>query len=179
MNNKSTRAIRPDAQPFDEIRITTVPRYKMSGLSGDEWRISAKMEFLRKGKIEHEEIMGNIESAVKYLSWLMGQACDSGKAYYGGIDDFCDQEGCSEKATRTYRLKKEYCNQGCAHEIKYGDKIRMFCDRHSKRGDCGLEDSDANYELVAGQPAEEPQESDKKQATFGGIISLEDLPASE
>lgn len=46
--NKVSKAYRPDAQAFDEVRITTVPRWKESELSGDEWRISAKMEFLNR-----------------------------------------------------------------------------------------------------------------------------------
>lgn len=50
MGDKARRALRPDAQACDEIRIYTVPRYKTSGLSGDEWRISAVTEFYRKGR---------------------------------------------------------------------------------------------------------------------------------
>lgn len=49
------RAYRPDAQAFDEIRIFTVPSYKTSGLSGDEWRISATVEFYRNGILRHTE----------------------------------------------------------------------------------------------------------------------------
>gem|GEM_PF-6705725 len=45
---KDRYALRPDAQAFDEIRIVTVPRYKTSGLSGDEWRISAMIQFFAK-----------------------------------------------------------------------------------------------------------------------------------
>jgi hypothetical protein len=32
-------------QNVDEVRIATIPRYKTSDISGDEWRISAKIEF--------------------------------------------------------------------------------------------------------------------------------------
>lgn len=42
MTQRKSCALRPDAQAFDEIRIVTVPRYKQSGLSGDEWRIHAE-----------------------------------------------------------------------------------------------------------------------------------------
>ena len=55
INNQIRRALKPDAQAFDEVRITTVPRYKMSGLSGDEWRISGKIQLLRKGKVVAEK----------------------------------------------------------------------------------------------------------------------------
>jgi hypothetical protein len=44
------RAQKPDAQAFDEVRIKTVPRYKTSGLSGDEWRISATIQLMLSGQ---------------------------------------------------------------------------------------------------------------------------------
>ena len=47
--DKPSRALKPDAQAFDEVRIVTVPRYKRSDLSGDEWRISAEIQFYRNG----------------------------------------------------------------------------------------------------------------------------------
>jgi len=56
---KYNYALRPDANSFDEIRIRTIPRYKTSGLSGDEWRISMVTEFLRKGKVVHETTAKN------------------------------------------------------------------------------------------------------------------------
>ena len=37
-----------DDEWYDEVRITTVPRYKTSSLSGDEWRTSARIQILRK-----------------------------------------------------------------------------------------------------------------------------------
>ena len=142
------RALRPDAQAFDEIRIVTVPRYKESEMSGDEWRISASVEFYRKGEVKH--VSGpwrDVETAAKFLAYLHANACDEGKAYYAGEGDFCDQEGCSAKATATYRLKQRYCREGHASEPR-GD-FRRFCDRHKTRGDCGLEDSDSNYDRIA------------------------------
>jgi len=63
LNSVQRRALRPDAQAFDEVRITTVPRYKMSGLSGDEWRISGKIQLLRKGRVvaeKRDERCGNV-----------------------------------------------------------------------------------------------------------------------
>jgi len=58
---KQQRALRPDAQAFDEVRIVTVPRYKTSGMSGDEWRISATIQFMRKGRIVHERGISSVE----------------------------------------------------------------------------------------------------------------------
>lgn len=171
---KMNHAHKPDAQAFDEIRITTVPRYKTSSLSGDEWRISGKIEFLRKGKVRHEEYMSKIESCVYGLGHLYQLAMDNAVGFYGGGEEgTCDQEGCPEQATVFYRLKKEFCNHFRPHEAieLKEDKIRQFCERHSKRGDCGLEDSDDNYELIDGKIVE-PETGDKKESVFGGVITL-------
>lgn len=138
---KARRAIRPDAQPIDEIRIVTVPRYKESYLSGDEWRISAEVQFLRKGKVIETKNYSTVEYAVAFLGAdfhsLQG-------AYYGGYGNLCDQEGCSNEAAVTKKLLKEYCKSGHG-EVPHHDVIRKFCNKHKHRGDCGLEDADANY----------------------------------
>lgn len=172
-NEKWDRCIRPDAQAFDEIRITTVPRYKTSGLSGDEWRISARVQFMRKGEVLHEEHrFKDVETAVNFLPYFMVKSAEeSPKTYYAGVyrEDgvaFCDQEGCSEPATVVYRQKQDHCYK-CGHgrdpvrgrlgkKSPGGGRVRMFCARHSRRGDCGIDDADANYELVAGSIEEVP-----------------------
>ena len=41
----------------------------------------------------------------------------------------------------------------------------------SRRGDCGIEDSDTNYELMDGMPVE-PKDEDKSPSVFGGTITL-------
>lgn len=148
-----SRDMRPDAQAFDEIRIVTVPRYKESELSGDEWRIGANVQLLRKGRVMFEATRADVEWAAKTLMEIWERACSEGAAYYAGEGDFCDQEGCSEKATVAYKKKKNWCSQcGKSSEIIGGDKIRCFCDRHKRRGDCGLDDSDNNYELLPNLP---------------------------
>lgn len=169
---KTQHALKPDAQGFDEIRILTVPRYKTSGLSGDEWRISGKIQLMRKGKVVHEEGMANVENCAYALGLVLMRAKDDGKAFYGGGEDgTCDQEGCAEPATVFLRMKKNYCNEAWTHEpIELTDTvIRQFCMRHSKRGDCGMEDSDGNYEVLEGFPTE-TREEDKSPSAFGGII---------
>lgn len=144
--------LRPDAQAFDEVRIVTVPRFKQSGLSGDEWRISAKVTFYRKGNAVHEESMRDVETACNLLGWLHIKACETGHSL-GGDDSHCDQEGCSELATVTYRKVKDGCGR-CGHVkptssgLGGGVTIRRFCERHRRRGDSSLDDSDDNYELM-------------------------------
>jgi hypothetical protein len=138
------RALRPDAQAFDEVRIRTVPRWKNSEMSGSEWRISAKVEFLRKGVVKHEQSFGNVETACGFAYAEYMRAHDDGKGYFAGEGEFCDQEGCAEVAQHTRWLKKEFCRSG--HEQNpLGPTYRIFCQKHKQRGDCGLEDADRNY----------------------------------
>lgn len=144
---KFNRALRPDAQAFDEVRITTLPRYKESYLSGDEWRISACVQFLRKGVVRHEFVAGTVEAACGLAWGWYHEAISQGAAMFGGEGDFCDQEGCANAATVTYQLKKMYCREGHPTD-PHMPTIRRFCMRHRTRGDCGLEDGDSNYDMI-------------------------------
>ena len=173
MSNASPEQ-RPDAQGFDEVKITTMPRYKTSGLSGDEWRISGLCQLLRKGKVVHEFSMSNVENCCKALTGEIMKASDEGKFYYVSEGDFCDQEGCSDKATVFYKLRHDYCNKGEKHDIKYGDRTRQFCSRHSTRGDCGLQDADENYDVLTGS-AKFPLEQDVRPAIFGGTVKVDNI----
>jgi hypothetical protein len=147
LGNEPWRALKPDAQAFDEVRIITVPRYKQSGLSGNEWRISASIQLWRKGKMIVERGARDIEAACMFVGAFYLDSCDNGLAFFGGEDDICDQEGCSQSATVTYRLKAQYCREGHRTE-PHQLTIRKFCDRHKTRGDGALEDADDNYEVV-------------------------------
>jgi hypothetical protein len=147
---KPWHAIPPDRQAFDEIHIVTVPRWKESELSGDEWRISAKIVMKRKGLVIAERSFHDVETAARFLDWTMTEVAESGDCslanpYY---DHLCDQEGCAEPATVIYRLKQRYCREGHASEPMRQGEYRQFCERHQMRGDCGLDDADANYELI-------------------------------
>jgi len=152
MNDKLSYAVRPDANGFDEIRIETVPRYKQSGLSGDEWRISMVTKFYRKGVVVHETHSGSsIEAAAGLLYGRLIEAQDNGLGYFAGDGIHCDQEGCHKKATHLFKIKKRYCVGGgnCGQEKKtYGDQYRCFCDTHKRRGNSDLEDNDDNYEFI-------------------------------
>lgn len=143
------RDIKPDAQPFDQVIIKTVPRYKESGLSGDEWRISGEIEFWRKGKLIKSSSCRNVETACYLVGARLLEAIDNGHAMYAGEGDACDQEGCHEPATIIYRKKAHYNNQGHKTEIYDEAVVRRFCDKHKTRGDCGLDDADSNYAVVS------------------------------
>jgi hypothetical protein len=138
-------ALRPDAQAFDTIQISTIPRYKTSGLSGDEWRISARIDFFRKGKLVHSQQSRNVETACRYLAWFHDEAVGAGLAYFAGDGVHCDQEGCQRTATVRYRRLNNYCNDGHKTDVPPSSVHRHFCDVHRQRGDCGFDDAAANY----------------------------------
>jgi hypothetical protein len=181
INNQISRALKPDAQAFDEVRITTIPRYKMSGLSGDEWRISGKIQLLRKGRVVAEKGMRDVETCAQALPYFILDSMDNGLGYFAGEDDFCDQEGCSEIATVTYRVKEEFCRDHPHehHKALTNIVVRKFCAKHSKRGDAGFDDSDSNYELLEGKP-ELPDEDDMKPSLWMDVHvnNIDDLPAA-
>ena len=142
--SKPRNDLRPKAQGFDEVRIFTVPRYKQSGLSGDEWRISATIQLWRKGKMIIERHCGTIEAATAILPGFFLEALDDGKGYFAGDGVHCDQEGCADVATVRYRKKADFCREGHKSEPSV-QTYRHFCDRHKTRGDCGMDDADNNY----------------------------------
>ncbi len=132
---------------------------------------------MRKGKVVHEERMGNVENCAYALALVLMRAKDDALGYYGGGEDgTCDQEGCAEQATVTYRMKQEFCNKtySSGHQpIDLNDEIviRQFCARHSTRGDCAFEDADKNYEIISGITTP-PQGSDESPSAFGGVVVI-------
>lgn len=144
-----------DDERFDRVEIKIVPRYKMSGLSGDEWRRSVLITFYYKDEIVFEKVTGDMETACKILGWCesFGRESDEWKREpYDSREEKCFQPGCSEWATVEYKLRKSYDRYSGTvthdHEATEGyvrDSRVRFCERHERRGDCGLQDADANY----------------------------------
>lgn len=133
-----------EGQNVDEISITTVPRYKTSKASGDEWRFSCKVDFKKNGIVVRQEHYGNIMNALPELRAVCRDVDLDASILDGG---YCDQEGCSKRTTKFYRVKNFYC-RSCGKPDEYQYKTQAyvcFCERHSTRGDCGLFDSDSNY----------------------------------
>ena len=149
-----------DDQGYDEIRIKVNPRYKTSGLSGDEWRVSASLEMWNKGELLFQRTFMSIQTAVNALPWFFMVAGEPGVA----PDDFneeavyraaekCCQPGCSNDPCSEYKIKQEYSDRGeklDASEQRSFPYHRRFCEKHLRRGDCGLEDADDNYEIISG-----------------------------
>lgn len=147
-----------DDEIIDEITFRVVPRYKESYLSGDEWRVSTVVELKRKGETLVTSTYNSMKDAAAHLPWLLRTWVETldeegSKRWSQRIktdEGTCHQAGCSAPATVHYKLKKQYSREGYEKDLAdyHCEVRRAFCDRHSRRGDCGLEDSDSNYERV-------------------------------
>lgn len=135
-------------EQYDEARIERVPRWKSSELSGDEWRFSWKLSLYRKGILVWSAgFGGDMHFAATALAYNICTAGERGETTIPNDSSYCMNPGCRNPATVEYRLKSEFSREGferaCESPIH-----RRFCDQHSTRGDCGLEDADRNHERV-------------------------------
>lgn len=147
ISDRDIRAGRPNHQAYDEVRIFTQPRWKESYFSGDEWRISGRIEFYLKGQLLGGRTYSNVASALQYGDWAAIELFENGQVETVDEFSYCDQEGCKEKAKYKFRLKKRYRNDGSEKEMLWKEH-RCFCEQHRYRGDCGLDDADKNYEQI-------------------------------
>lgn len=183
MSTESARKFRsrlPDDRFIDRIEIETVPRFKTSGLSGDEWRTSVKMIAYRKGRVVLERTVGNIEYAQQLMAtgdWWKEDGNSVGDPWMA--DDLCDQPGCAEPWTVLYRRKSDGCGRCGAVKERTDtsfENYQAFCERHAHRGDSSLHDADDNYEPVIGaHPVEQVvRDEDESPSVFGGVVVLDD-----
>lgn len=143
-----------DAQPFDRIAVETVPRYKTSDASGCEWRFRVVTSFYWKGQKVGETAHGSALEAANNMRADWNSCLHSREE---GDVPMCDQEGCDQEATVFYELKDAHCTPcGTARESIFS-YVRWFCQAHSTRGDCGIDDADPNYTLLQGTPASPPE----------------------
>jgi hypothetical protein len=176
-----------DDEWIDEIKIDVVPRYKTSGLSGDEWRISGRIRLKRKGVVLKERFLSKLDYAVDFLKATIHEMSDEGWDSSYDFDKHCFQPSCSELGVVEYRLIDEYRTDGSKIEKESWrqDVRRRFCEKHALRGDCGLEDADRNYVLISApddwkgkarlgiQNAESPS-----AVAHVKLDNLDDLPAA-
>lgn len=176
--------LHPDDEGIDHIELDVVPRFKTSGLSGNEWRVSARARFYRKGELVGERSMTSLEALVTALPWLWmtkPEWCE-GPLFDAGRNGRCQQAGCPNPAVVTYELKEEYSarGEGPLPPSPLGRPRRAFCQPHAPRGDADLEDCDANYVLIAGpQPllADVPPEAVSPSARVDvKVDKIEDAP---
>ncbi len=124
-----------DDEYFDEITIRTQPRWKTSGLSGDEWRTSASILVKRKGHIIHEGHCGTMKAAATLLPWLlmtMFEREDVTRLPDALDHSLCFQPGCDKPAVTVYKLKSDYCSDGKPHELHTETRV-AFCQTHLRR----------------------------------------------
>jgi len=163
-----------DFEFVDEVLVKTVPRYKMSELSGDEWRVSGLLQFYCKGMLVYEDGFRNVATAITAAPWMLktfGEQRDRSlldAAIDKVLGDLCFQPGCAEPAEYVYQIKTEYSREGFTprEETKLV-LLRAFCERHSTRGDCGLEDADANYVVLESPELDEPRAPTHKRSWTG------------
>lgn len=178
MSEPKTVWYRPleDWEGVDEITIRQVPRFKTSGLSGDEWRVSAVITLKRKGQVVHERPTHRMREAAAYLSWFLEVECQEEtkhRGLYGHYATECAQPGCDKPAVNHYRIKKLYEHgHGPLPDEGVAENRRAFCEAHSCRGDSDMEDNDENYELVEGAGHKVIAPGDVSPAAFGGVIEL-------
>ena len=164
---------------IDAVEVVTVPRYKTSGLSGDEWRFGVRIRLYRKGVVLYERGVGNI----RYAGIAVAEMLNGDRENYM-VPDFaarlkaldetkCANPGCTNDFVSEYRLKMEYSREGFK-QAPYGDKRIRFCQKHLKRGDCGLQDADVNYEVVSGPGPDEAKGygEDISESGFGGTVRV-------
>lgn len=186
-NGKSNHHRRlPDWEPFDRITIETVPRLKTSGMSGDEWRQSAKIILWFKGRPIVEDGRMTMDYALKMLSAVIAEHSSPIPKEIIEIERHaCDQPSCCEPAVSVYRLKKLFSDRGEAlhpDEGSYAHHYRQFCARHLYRGDCSREDCDDNYEVIYGPGPHESQERAEDESPAQRVVvqvdSMDDIPAA-
>lgn len=138
-----------DFEVFDRITMEIVPRYKESGLSGDEWRQHVEVKFWFKGHEIASNGCRDMSAAAMLLgSWLIDSSSPIADKVLKLEDDLCDQPSCTEPPTHRYILKELFSQRGekldvaDVHGARY---FRKFCQKHGTRGNCGREDSDDNY----------------------------------
>ena len=141
----------PDDERFDEIHIECVERWKDSELSGDEWRFSYLADIKRKGETIFTISASKLDWLLQGLQWRMliaGENSDWDDLAWVRTKDKCDQPSCANVATIFMKRLKRFTRNGqelAFSEYYDGNEYRQFCDHHSRRGDCGLDDADHNY----------------------------------
>lgn len=90
---------------FDEINMRTVPRYKTSGLSGNEWRQGVDIDIIRKGHVLYTKRVRDLETAAAWLSWGLIIVREEEDISFPENEKFCSQPSCCELANVVYKIK--------------------------------------------------------------------------
>lgn len=146
------RATRPHGQAYDEIRIKTVPYFRVGSVGQCEWRTMKEFQLVKNGKVLDLNMDPDTKwMLVEVVERLLGYRNKAGDDALITEGDQCDQEGCDAPSTVTYRMKALYHGGHKPIDPYTTDTrplVRKFCDQHKTRGEGYYEDSDDNYELI-------------------------------
>jgi len=155
----------PDDELVDRVEMAIVPRFKMSHLSGDEWRTSGVVRLFHKGMLLYERSYISLQDAAKHLPWLVtvvdeelmfSSEKELQDRHDALVDDRvkglkCMQAGCANEAVFVFEIKELFAKGGQKLDPSESERhitLRCFCEEHAERGDSDLEDNDENYTLV-------------------------------
>lgn len=179
MNMKPHHKRLGDWENYDRIEFKVVPRYKTSGMSGDEWRQHVEVTCYFKGEAVFSFGCRNMRVAAALLPGKMITESDNGiqDAVLKREDgDACDQPSCESKSIGRFLIKEAFGDRGeKLHPGDYSHRnaYRQFCARHVRRGDCSREDCDDNYEPLDGITAESSTNIEESPSAFGGVIHVD------
>lgn len=171
-----------DFESFDRITFEVVPRYKTSGLSGDEWRQHVEVTFWFKGEKVHSAGFRDMQAALLMTGseWVRAQEPIPDRVIELERAGLCDQPSCAEKSVGRLKIKQEFERGHRLHEdeTKWSDKYRQFCKKHIRRGDCSREDSDDNYEPMDGVSADASTNLEESPSAVMPVFvdSVDDIP---
>lgn len=170
-----------DWETFDKITMEVVPRYKTSGMSGDEWRFGTVIKLWFKGHVVHEDFRTSMEAAIRYLPVIVGEAaCPISTEHVQLDEQHCDNPGCGNPWVARYVMKRRTAANGLylADEEMVKPRYRKFCKQHLRRGDCSREDADDNYIPLDGIGPDDAGLVIESPSAFGGAVQI-DAPAVE
>lgn len=141
-----------DFEWFDRVTMEVVPRYKTSGMSGDEWRQHGEVVCTFKG---FEVLRFGARDMTAAMAMLPGKAIARGDE---GVDNgfiareraTCDQPSCQNEPVVWLKPKRLTARDGSYLDMadQHLQHYRQFCSTHKTRGDCAREDADENYETI-------------------------------
>lgn len=166
-----------DFEVYDRIEFKVIPRYKTSGLSGDEWRQHVEVTFFFKGKEVKSFGCRDMQIALalaggRVITWSDEGIADEILAMEKA--GLCDQPSCEKPSVGRLRIKEEFGDRGEKLEQKEGPSgyYRQFCKTHIRRGDCSREDSDDNYIPLDGVDADASSNLMESPSAFGGVFKM-------
>lgn len=168
-----------DWEHFDQVEFKVVPRYKTSGLSGDEWRQHVQVTFSFKGEAIHSCGFRDMKTALAfaYPDFARRNEAIHEKVLEMEEAGYCDQPSCKNKATSRLKIKSHFSARGEAldpSENACSDYYRQFCSVHVRRGDASREDCESNYEVISG-PGPESSSNVQESPAATLVLNVEEF----